>query len=89
MVELGASDFNIFIISVDDKRDRKLEKSKFGNSPVMRNMATEDGVRTDLKAYISKMLDYGVPSRDIHFVVSAGAALVENTRRIVKGLQAL
>ena len=89
VVELGASGFNMFIIRVDDKRNWKLEKSEFGNSLVMENMATEEDVRTGLKSYIGKMLDFGVPGRDIHFVVSSGAALAENTHRIVKGLEAL
>lgn len=89
VVELGASGFNMFIIRVDNKRNWKLEKSEFGNSLVMENMATEEDVRTGLKAYIGKMLDFGVPGRDIHFVVSSGAALSENTRRITKGLEAL
>ena len=89
VVELGASGFNMFIIRVDDKRHWKLEKSEFGNSLVMENMATEEDVRTGLKSYIGKMLDFGVPGRDIHFVVSSGAAMAESTHRIVKGLEAL
>ena len=89
VVELGASGFNMFIIRVDNKRNWKLEKSEFGNSLVMENMATEEDIRNGLKSYIGKMLDFGVPSRDIHFVVSSGAALAENTHRIVKGLDAL
>ena len=89
VVELGASGFNMFIIRMDDKRNWKLEKSEFGNSLVMENMASEEDVRAGLKAYIGKMLDFGVPGRDIHFVVSSGAALAESTHRIVKGLEAL
>ena len=89
VVELGASGFNMFIIRVDDKRNWKMEKSEFGNSLVMENMATEEDVRAGLKSYIGKMLDFGVPGRDIHFVVSSGAALSENTRRITRGLEAL
>ena len=89
VVELGASGFNMFIIRVDNKRNWKLEKSEFGNSLVMENMATEEDVRIGLKAYIGKMLDFGVPGRDIHFVVSSGAALAESTHRIVKALEAL
>ncbi len=88
VVELGASGFNMFIIRVDDKGNWKLEKSEFGNSLVMENMASEEDVRAGLKTYIGKMLDFGVPGRDIHFVVSSGAALAENTARIVKGLEA-
>ena len=89
VVELGASGFNMFIVRVDGKRNWKLEKSEFGNSLVMENMATEEDVRVGLKSYIGKMLDFGVAGRDIHFVVSSGAALAESTHRIVNGLRQL
>ncbi|WP_201978476.1 DUF6799 domain-containing protein [Hymenobacter rubidus] len=89
MVELGASGFNMFIVRVDAQHNWKLEKSEFGNSLVMENIATEDDIRNGLKAYIGKMLDFGVAARDIHFVVSSGAVLSEGTQRIIKSLQAL
>ena len=89
VVELGASGFNMFIIRVDDKRNWKLEKSEFGNSLVMENMATEEDIRNGLKTYIGKMLDFGVAGRDIHFVVSSGASMADVTRRIVKSLEYL
>jgi len=89
VVELGASGFNMFIIRIDEKRNWKLEKSEFGNSLVMENMATEEDVRNGLKSYIGKMLDFGVAGRDIHFVVSSGASMAEVTSRIVKSLQTL
>ena len=89
VVELGSSGFNMFIIRVDAKRNWKLEKSEFGNSLVMEKMATEDDIRNGLKAYISQMFDFGVSGRDIHFVVSSGAATSDVTRRIVKSLEAL
>lgn len=89
VVELGASGFNSFIIRMDEKRNWKLEKSEFGNSLVMENIATEDDVRKGLKAYIAQMLDFGVGGRDIHFVVSSGAAKAEVTTRIVRALKTL
>lgn len=89
VVELGASGFNSFIIRVDEQRNWKLEKSEYGNSFVMENMATEEDIRIGLKAYIGKMLDYGVAGRDIHFVVSSGAAMAEVTQRITRSLTAL
>ena len=89
VVELGASGFNMFIIRMDEKRNWKLEKSEFGNSLVMENMASEDDVRNGLKAYIGKMLDFGVSGRDIHFVVSSGALMADNTRHIIKSLEGL
>jgi hypothetical protein len=89
VVELGASGFNMFIIRVDEQRNWKLEQSDFANSLVLENMATEQDIRSGLKAYIGKMLDFGVAGRDIHFVVSSGAALSESARRIVKSLEEL
>ena len=52
-------------------------------------MATEEDVRIGLKKYIGTMLDYGVGSKDIHFVVSSGAAKAEVTQKITKVLKSL
>ena len=89
VVELGASGFNSFIVRIDEQKNWKLEKSEFGNSLVMENLATEDDVRKGLKTYIGKMLDYGVGGRDIHFVVSSGAVAAEGTQKIIKALRAM
>lgn len=89
VVELGASGFNSFIVRIDPQRNWKLEKAEFGNSLVMENMATDDDVRRGLKAYIGKMLDYGVGGRDIYFVVSSGAATAAGTKSIIGSLRAL
>lgn len=89
VVELGASGFNAFVVRLDAQRRWKLEKSEFGNSLALEKLTTEDDVRKGLKAYIGRMLDYGVGAHDIHFVVSSGAAKSESTQRIVKALQAL
>ncbi len=89
VVELGASGFNSFIVRIDPQKRWKLEKAEFGNSLVLENIATPDDVRKGLKSYIGQMLDYGVGGRDIHFVVSSGAALAEVTKRIVPALKEL
>ena len=89
VVELGASGFNSFIVRVDDQKNWKLEKAEFGNSLVMENMATDEDIRTGLKSYIGKMLDYGVSGRDIQFVVSSGAIKAEGTQKIIKALKSL
>ncbi|MGI4735288.1 MAG: hypothetical protein ACRYG7_08935 [Janthinobacterium lividum] len=89
VVELGASGFNSFIVRIDAQRNWKLEKAEFGNSLVLENMATNDDIRRGLKAYIGKMLDYGVGGRDIYFVVSSGASTAEVTKHIVPSLTAL
>lgn len=89
VVELGASGFNSFIITVDKEKRWKLEKSEFGNSLVTENMATDEDVRIGLKKYIGTMLDYGVGSKDIHFVVSSGAAKADVTTKITRVLKSL
>jgi hypothetical protein len=89
VVELGASGFNSFIIKVDKEKRWSLEKAEFGNSLVTENMATDEDVRIGLKKYIGTMLDYGVSGREIHFVVSSGAAKAEVTTKITKALKSL
>ncbi|HEV7380814.1 MAG TPA: hypothetical protein VGN64_13535 [Dyadobacter sp.] len=89
VVELGASGFNSFIIKVDNQKRWSLEKAEFGNSLVTENMATDEDVRIGLKKYIGTMLDYGVNAREIHFVVSSGAAKAEVTQKITKALKSL
>ena len=89
VVELGASGFNSFVVRIDAQRSWKLEKADFGNSLVLENMATDDDIRRGLKAYIGKMLDYGVAGRDIHFVVSSGAATADVTKHIVQTLKTI
>ncbi len=89
VVELGASGFNSFIVTIDARKNWKLEKADFGNSLVLENMATDLDIREGLKKYIAGMLDYGVGPRDIHFVVSSGAAKADVTTKIVKALKGL
>lgn len=89
VVELGASGFNSFIIKVDSEKRWKLEKSEFGNSLVTENMATDEDIRIGLKKYIGTMLDFGVGKKDIHFVVSSGAAKADVTKKITAALKSL
>lgn len=72
MVKLGATGFNSFVIRIDNLKNWKLEKSEFGNSLVMENMASDDDIRSGLKKYIGDMLAFGVGGKDLHFVVSFG-----------------
>ncbi len=87
VVELGATGFNFFIVRIDASKNWKLEKAEFGSSLVHENMATEDDIKSGLKRFIQKMLDYGVGGKDIHFVVSSGAKKAEVTQKIVAALQ--
>ncbi|NML63928.1 hypothetical protein HHL22_01805 [Hymenobacter sp. RP-2-7] len=86
VVELGASGFNSFIVRTDALHNWQLQKAEYDNSLIMENMASDEDIRRGLRAYITKMLDYGVAGRDIHFVVSSGALKVLATHRIVAQL---
>ena len=87
VVELGASGFNSFIVNIDNNKNWELKKAEWGNSLVYDNMATSGDIREGLKRYITKILDYGVDGRDIHFVVSSGAQKVESTKKIIRELK--
>lgn len=89
VVELGASGFNFFVIEVDGQKRWKLAKSEFGNSLIKEHLATDEDIRIGLKKYIGNIIDFGVPGKDIHFVVSSGAAKEEVTTRIVRVLKSM
>lgn len=89
VVELGASGFNSFIVEIDKQKNWKLKKAEFGASLVHENMATATDIREGLKQYIANMLNYGVSGKDIHFVVSSGAAKSEQVTKISAELKKL
>lgn len=89
VVELGASGFNSFIVEIDEEKRWDLKKAEFGASLVYENMASSTDIREGLKKYISNMLNYGVGGKDIHFVVSSGAARSEQVEKISAELKKL
>ncbi len=89
IVELGATGFNSFIISVDAKKNWKLEKPEYGVSLVKEGLATDEDVKNGLRRYISDMVAFGVGARDIHFVVSSGARKEAIMPKIETALKAM
>lgn len=89
VVELGAAGFNSFVVEIDGQKRWKLQKAEWGNSLVYDGMASGKDITQGLKQYIAGMLDYGVSGRNIHFVVSSGAAKVEATQKIISGIKTL
>lgn len=74
VVELGASGFNLFIIEVDKDKNWKALKKEFGSSLVSEGMTDFNTIKTKLQDYIQSILSFGVEGKNIHFVVSSGAA---------------
>jgi len=89
IVELGATGFNSFIISVDAKKNWKLEKPEYGVSLVKEGLATDEDVKTGLRRYIADMVAFGVGARDIHFIVSSGARKEPIMPKIESALKAM
>ncbi|MCC7506627.1 MAG: hypothetical protein IT259_15085 [Saprospiraceae bacterium] len=89
VAELGATGFNYFIVRIDANKNWKLEKAEFNVSLIKENLATEEDIKEGLRKYISAMFDYGVGPKDIHFVVSSGAAKEPSTGKIIAALKAM
>lgn len=73
VVEVGASGFNSFIVSIDKEKRWEVISKDFGKSFVYEGMASTSDIRMGLKDYIGGMLDQGLKSKNIHFVISSGA----------------
>ncbi len=89
VVELGASGFNLFIIEVDKDKNWRVTRKEFGNSLIAESMTSSKEVKNTLREYIQKIFKLGVKSKDIHFVVSSGAAKEKITKKISSALKRL
>ncbi|WP_316820604.1 hypothetical protein [Pedobacter gandavensis] len=89
VVEVGASGFNAFIINVDKEKRWEIISKDFGKSFVYEGMASTADIKMGLKDYISGMLDKGLKSKNIHFVISSGAQSEPKTALISTELKKL
>ncbi len=87
VVELGATGFNLFIIEIDKDDNWVLRKKEYGTSLITENMTSAKEVKSTLKNYIKTILEFGVKGKNIHFVVSSGAAKENITLKITKALK--
>lgn len=87
VVELGATGFNSFIVEVDRHENWQLKKKSFGHSLITEGMTNTKEVNAKLRAYIEKIVEYGVLSDNIYFVVSSGAMKEELSKIIVKEIE--
>ncbi|MGF7028022.1 MULTISPECIES: hypothetical protein [Sphingobacterium] len=73
VVEVGASGFNSFVVNMDKENRWEIISKDFGKSFAYEGLANTEDIRKGLKDYIGMMLDKGVKSKNIHFVISSGA----------------
>jgi hypothetical protein len=84
VIELGAEGFNYFIIKVDSDKNWALKKSSYGYSNIYENLTEPHEIARGISRYITEIMNYGVQSNNIHFVVSSGAQLKTITDETVK-----
>ncbi|MCT4700166.1 hypothetical protein [Tenacibaculum haliotis] len=89
VVELGASGFNSFIVNVDKDNNYEVKSKEFGNSLIIEGMTNVNEVTKKLKDYIQKIVEFGVKTDDIHFVVSSGAKISDTSKIIIRELKNL
>jgi len=82
VVEVGATGFNSFVVSMDAQRRWEIVSKDFGQSLAYEGLATTEDIRAGLKRYISSMFEKGVKSRNVHFVISSGAQKNPKTQAI-------
>jgi len=82
VVEVGATGFNSFVISMDNENRWKIVSKDFGESLAYEGLATTEDIRLGLKKYLSSMFDKGVDKRNMHFVISSGALKEPKTTTI-------
>lgn len=87
VVEVGASGFNAFIVNIDKEKRWEIVSKDFGKSFVYEGMASATDIRMGLKDYIGGMLDQGLKSKNIHFVISSGAQKEPKTALISSELK--
>jgi serine/threonine protein kinase len=86
VIELGATGFNSFIVTIDGNKNWKLEKADFGSSLVYEKLTTFEDVKMGVKNYIADLLAFGVRPQNIHFVVSSGAIKEDIVKKIKEEL---
>ncbi len=82
IVELGSYGFNSFVIYMDRDRNWELKNAEFGINAIYNKLGDREILEL-LKQYIKHLEKFGVPDKNIHFVVSSGAAKEEKVIKIV------
>ncbi len=88
VIELGASGFNLFVVEIDKDKNWKALRKDFGSSVISEGMTSAQVIKTKLEDYIKSVIDSsGVDGKNIHFVVSSGAAKEKITEEITGALK--
>lgn len=87
VVEVGASGFNAFVVSIDKQKRWEIVTQDFGQSLVYEGLATADDISKGLQNYVSFMSGNGVDRKNMHFLISSGAQKEPKTKAIAAELK--
>jgi hypothetical protein len=87
VIEVGASGFNAFAVDIDQNRNWELVSKTFGKSMVWDGFANAQDIIDGTKEYISALAEKGIAGRNIHFIVSSGAAKVPGIDKVITALK--
>ena len=89
VIEVGASGFNLFVVSIDNEKNWEMIYKEFGSSLAYEGFLNIDELKTGIRKYLSKMFDNGVSGKNAHFVVSSGALKNPKTDMVLKAIKEL
>jgi hypothetical protein len=87
VIEVGASGFNAFVVSIDKDKNWELVSKEFGESLAWEGFANTSDIYAQTKKYISSLANKGCAGRNIQFVVSSGAMKVKNIDMVMKAIE--
>lgn len=87
VIEVGASGFNSFVVSMDKSKNWELVSKQFGESLAYEGFASTTDVKAGMKKYLADIFNKGVAGRNMHFVISSGALKNPKTELIAKAIE--
>jgi hypothetical protein len=87
VVEVGASGFNSFAVDIDQNKNWEMVSKMFGKSLAWEGFAHSQDIIEGTKDYIEQLATKGIAGRNIHFIVSSGAAKVPGIDKVISSLK--
>lgn len=87
VIEVGASGFNAFAVDIDANKNWEMVSKTFGKSMAWDGFANSQDIIEGTKDYISALAEKGIAGRNIHFIVSSGAAKVPGIDKVITALK--
>lgn len=87
VIEVGASGFNAFAVDIDQNKNWELVSKMFGKSLAWEGFANSKDIIEGTKDYIELLATKGIAGRNIHFIVSSGAAKVPGIDNVIAALK--